>query len=238
MTSSLDPDIAPRVRGRRRSGAASQGWDPRQAIFDTAERLCAARGIEAVSVRDIASEAGVSLAAMNYYFGSRTNLLVEILQTRLNELRALRAQLNEELAKQDNPGIRDVIRAFMLPLAQWRAADSPRRAALQFLCQALLSAEPGLRLILDQGLSRFSDMIALFRRALPGMSDEELFWRFNFTLVIEHMNLGDTARLVQFSGGLCNGNDSMETLERAVDFATAGFMAPVYRFPSQPSAPP
>src|SRR5580698_9167862 len=68
-------------RPRKQAAAPSHAdADPRIVIMDAAERLCAERGLEAVSVRDIVAEAGVNLASINYYFGSRNNLLVAILK--------------------------------------------------------------------------------------------------------------------------------------------------------------
>ena len=75
----------PLLRSRSKPRVRVGAIDPRAAILDAAERLCGERGIEAVSLREIAKAAGVNLSALNYYFGSRTNLLVTILQTRCKE---------------------------------------------------------------------------------------------------------------------------------------------------------
>ncbi|UBM60594.1 TetR/AcrR family transcriptional regulator [Marinilongibacter aquaticus] len=45
------------------------------AILGVAETLFAEKGFEAASVREIAKEAGVNLAMINYYFGSKEKLL-------------------------------------------------------------------------------------------------------------------------------------------------------------------
>lgn len=46
-----------------------------QHILDVAERLFAAKGFKGTSVRDIAQEAGVNIAMISYYFGSKEGLL-------------------------------------------------------------------------------------------------------------------------------------------------------------------
>ena len=48
------------------------------AVFATAERLFALNGFQKVSVRDITAAAGVNLASVNYHFGSKDELLLEI----------------------------------------------------------------------------------------------------------------------------------------------------------------
>src|ERR1035441_2696326 len=71
----------------------------RTAILSAAERLYADRGFGDVTLRDIVAAAGVNLAAVNYHFGSKDELIAELFVTRslatnrerLNELKAAEA---------------------------------------------------------------------------------------------------------------------------------------------------
>ena len=49
--------------------------DKQVQIIDAAEKLFADKGFEGTSVRDIADEAGVNVAMISYYFGSKEKLL-------------------------------------------------------------------------------------------------------------------------------------------------------------------
>ena len=68
-------------------------------ILDAAERLYAERGFSDVTLRDIVAAGGVNLAAVNYHFGSKDELIAELFVTRsiatnrerLNELKAAEA---------------------------------------------------------------------------------------------------------------------------------------------------
>src|SRR5215472_13313064 len=53
--------------------------DTKQRILDTAERLIADQGYAATSLRNIIGEAGVNLAAVHYHFGSKEDLLDELI---------------------------------------------------------------------------------------------------------------------------------------------------------------
>lgn len=53
--------------------------DTKERILETACRLFATSGFHGASIRDIANEAGVNLAAVNYHFGNKDGLLAEIL---------------------------------------------------------------------------------------------------------------------------------------------------------------
>jgi AcrR family transcriptional regulator len=194
--------------------------------MDAAERLCAEHGLEAVSVRDIVAEAKVNLAAINYYFGSRNKLLVEILKRSSAEIEAERGRLLGEAAKKKPPDLREIVKAMMTPLAHWREPNSPRRHALQFLSRALSASIPELKELADNGVANFREVIDLLARALPNLSRDEICWRFHFMMSIEHMNQWDTERLQILSDGRCGGKDIEDDLERAIDFVMAGFLAP------------
>ena len=56
-------------------------------IIETAERLFAAKGFEGTSVRDIAQEAGINIAMISYYFGSKEKLIEAIFDYRISYTR-------------------------------------------------------------------------------------------------------------------------------------------------------
>ena len=56
-------------------------------IIITAERLFAERGFDGTSVRDIAHEAGVNIAMISYYFGSKEKLMEALLEWRVGEIK-------------------------------------------------------------------------------------------------------------------------------------------------------
>ncbi len=56
-------------------------------IIETAERLFSAKGFEGTSVRDIAQEAGINIAMISYYFGSKEKLIEAIFDYRISYTR-------------------------------------------------------------------------------------------------------------------------------------------------------
>src|SRR5438034_11072610 len=92
----------------------------RSAILNAAERLYADRGFGDVTLRDIVAAADVNLAAVNYHFGSKDELIAELYVTR--SLATNRERLNElkaaEAAGGGRAGIDDVLRALVGP--PWR----------------------------------------------------------------------------------------------------------------------
>src|SRR5260221_13641422 len=72
----------------------------RTAILAAAERLYADRGFGDVTLRDIVAEANVNLAAVNYHFGSKDELIAELFVTR--SIATNRERLNELKAAEEN----------------------------------------------------------------------------------------------------------------------------------------
>lgn len=88
----------------------------RQALAEAVFAVIGSRGLEAVSLRDVADEAGVSMGAVQHYFASKDEMLLFALDhMRIRVLERLRAEVDAR------PGAtrRDTIRAgarVMLPV--------------------------------------------------------------------------------------------------------------------------
>lgn len=90
------------ARGRRPGG----GSDSRQAVLDAAHRLFLAEGYQSVTMRSIAAEAGVDVALVSYYFGSKQALFGAAMRLAANPaevigevLRGGRADLAQRLLR-------------------------------------------------------------------------------------------------------------------------------------------
>lgn len=70
--------------------------DKKETILDTAERLFSEHGYDGTSTRAIAHEAGVNMAMLNYYFGSKEGLYKAIFERRFKGFHQTLIDLNEE----------------------------------------------------------------------------------------------------------------------------------------------
>ena len=62
------------------------GRDTREKLLDAAERLFAEQGFDSTSLRQITAAAGANLAAVNYHFGSKEDLIVEVLDRKIKPM--------------------------------------------------------------------------------------------------------------------------------------------------------
>jgi len=72
--------------------------DKQLQIIETAERLFSINGFDGTSVRDIAEAAGINVAMISYYFGSKEKLMEAIFETKIGKVQ-MRV---EELLKDTN----------------------------------------------------------------------------------------------------------------------------------------
>jgi AcrR family transcriptional regulator len=68
--------------------------DKREHILITAEELFGEKGFDGTSVRDIAQSAGVNLAMISYYFGSKEKLLEALVEFRAGYVYGILEELN------------------------------------------------------------------------------------------------------------------------------------------------
>ena len=195
-------------------------------ILETAERLCGERGLESVSVRDIAAEAKTSISVIYHHYGSKTNLLLTIVRARQDEIYERRNALLDEAESGGTPDLRKVVYALMEPLGRWRAPESGRQMSFQFVTRALVSAIPEVQAEMKSSVTRLTRIVALLERALPHLSKKEICWRMHFTMGVEHMNQWDAERLSVLSDGECDGTDVADSINRAIDYAMIAFSAP------------
>lgn len=70
--------------------------DKRQAILEAAEKLFCETGYEGTSTRQIAKESGANMAMINYYFGSKEGVFLEIMNDRIASFGSQLRIINED----------------------------------------------------------------------------------------------------------------------------------------------
>lgn len=70
--------------------------DKRTSILAAAEKLFAEQGYEGTSTRQIAKEAGANMAMINYYFGSKDGVFMEIMTNSIKEFNMHLVSINED----------------------------------------------------------------------------------------------------------------------------------------------
>ncbi len=196
--------------------------DTKEKLLDTAERLFGEKGYDATSLRQIIGEAGANLAAIHYHFGSKQELLDELIMRRAEPVNRERLAMLEEVesrAGDGPPAIEDVLGAFLFPVAR-AAGQHPQFVRLMGRIQSEGLLLPAVQRNFQPIITRF---LAALRRALPGLPEDEFQWRVHFMIgAMSHTMCGSPDYIVPAHDG-----NFHERLERLIRFLSGGFRAPV-----------
>lgn len=127
-----------RRRRRRADGGYARGEQTRRRLLEAAIELFAELGYERASTRAIATHAGVSLPALQYYFGGKEGLhracaeyITEDVRTRLGPAtdRVRQALSRRDLGRAE---LLELLRAVVEPFLEGLATERPESWALFF----------------------------------------------------------------------------------------------------------
>jgi AcrR family transcriptional regulator len=193
-------------------------------ILDAAEALFMEHGFEATSLRAITAAAAVNLAAVNYHFGSKDELIAELFVTRtlaLNRDRLRQLKVAEDSGS-GRAEIADILRALVGPtLRGCLGPENQRSTGARFMIRVSIESVPPIRRIRNREIDHLRKFIAAMRRSLPDRSDVELYWGLHFALAMAQQTVRDSERLTKLSEGKCDVDDVEGVIERVVAVAVA-----------------
>ncbi|KAF1065698.1 TetR/AcrR family transcriptional regulator [Variovorax sp.] len=203
--------------------------DGREAILRAAERLFAEHGFEGCSLRAVADLAKVNQGMIHYFFKSKDALFLETYMRGGQPLVDERMRLldAEEALQDGRPiGLERLIEIFLTPAVALALSGARGRNFLRM--QAHLQLD-GTRFGSKLRSSLYDDssrrLVRAFARSLPGLSQEQVAWRFIFVLGTYQYVLADTGRLEVISDGASNGREFDKALREMIPFLAAGMRA-------------
>ncbi len=242
-------DKATESAGKPRRAAPSamdRDGEPRLRIFAAAEAVFAKRGFDAATLREITDAAGVNIAAVNYYFSSKDELVRQVLDRRMSPYTAARlAALEARLAAAGGAplSVADIVEVMVRPIVELsRDADGGRSLIRLLLQVRARPSEDTIRVFIDRVdplVHRFVDALEI---AAPHLMRADIYWRYNFAIgaVMQVLTDADPSsfRLRRQSSGMCDTTDDTAIVRELVAFVSAGFLGPVADGSARPSAPP
>ena len=200
------------------------------AVLNAAERLFAAHGFKATSLRAITGEAQANLGAVNYHFSTKDSLVLAVLGRRLRPLNAERLALLDRFEAEAGGKplpVRKILEALFRPPTELVARGAKGgRFFIRLLAQCL--AEPGTflqPLVEEEFAEKNRRFHAAIRRACPYLSSDEVHWRLHFAHGVFLHTMANAHVLEMSSGSRCRVSSVEGTLARMIEFCAAGFAA-------------
>jgi AcrR family transcriptional regulator len=210
----------PRTKAEQRAETLEQ-------MLDAAESLFAKHGLNGVTLRDVALKVGVHTSLMHYYFVDKRRLFEAVFTRRagITSSRRLDALDRYERECGGAPTVEGALRAFLdTDLELYINGGEGWRNFAAFAAQVSNSAEGAAMMDLhfDPVVLK---LIGILRKALPGCSEADIFWGYDFVTGAFMHTLARTGRIDRLSGGVCQSEDFTAVKERIAAFMAAGFIA-------------
>jgi len=202
----------------------------RERILDAAEHAFAEFGFAGASLRHIVQGAGVNLATVYYYFGSKNGLMEAVLKRRLGPLRAEHLELLRRFVQEAGGRplpVEKILEAMLLPPLRLAAAPAAQREAVTRLIGRIVTEpDPQTQEILrGQRAEVRAAFLRALQAALPGVATAELQWRIEFIWGALAFILCNPRKLEQETEGACNPFDTDKVAAEMIEFFSAGFRA-------------
>lgn len=229
----IRPASASREPGPSAAAPNKAGSAPDR-ILAAAETLFAARGFD-ISLREITSLAQANVAAVNYHFGSKTQMeevLFERLSDRVNtrRLKDLARILAEAKHEGRAPDLDSIILAFIKPyLEPSEGGQLLARLILQHRIEPSDLTRHIIKVHFDPMAQSF---IKAFCLALPSVDPAAFPWRYIFmvgTVVLTITDSGPGNRLDRLSDGAADSRRTEDMREALLLFLRGGLSAAARR---------
>ncbi len=199
-------------------------FNTKDRILGAAEELFAQFGFAGTSLRQVTSRADVNIAAVNYHFGSKENLVNEVFRRRMDEMSEQRlARLRE--AQESHPGeLEPILAAFIQP-ALALTLDRHGSAFVRVLARAYAEKNDRLRKFLSdnygQVLREFAKALAT---CLPELGKEDLYSRMDFIAGALTYAMADFG-LIKRPAAMSEKAFADKTAQALIRFGAAGLRA-------------
>ena len=180
--------------------------DRKQAILLAAEKLFAKLGYHAVTIRQIAEEAGVPLALVGYYYGQKHELFEAIFEHWSPTIEERLSGLEAAVQAKGVGLLRSIVEAFVQPVLRMRSSAEGEFYAL-LVARELSYATPEADRVLRKHFDPLAHAyIQALQVALPHVSVGDAAWAYQFALgaLLHHMS---DCRVGRLSDGANRPND-------------------------------
>tara|TARA_R110000744_G_scaffold71508_4_gene144117 strand:- start:4076 stop:4711 length:636 start_codon:yes stop_codon:yes gene_type:complete len=199
-------------------------------ILDAAENLFADKGFNGTSLREITSQAEVNLAAVNYHFGSKKELIKAVMSRYMNALSPRLELALTQVCEQDSPSLIEVFSAFIEPLLSLNEIKNNGTSNfLQLLGRGYTDSQGFLRWFLTtQYPGVIDNFVIAVQKAYPELSAEEMFWRLHFTMGTVVFTMSSSDALIDIAKSDFDRELQIsDVIRNVIPYVAAGVGAPM-----------
>ena len=199
---------------------------PSDRILNEAEILFAEKGFHAVTVREITRLAKCNLAAVNYHFGNKENLYIEVFKQRwIPRAKRVRAEFQKKISGNNGENIAEIVNALARAFLKGPLTDEERLRHTQLIIREMAMPTAALDLLVGEVIEPFFGEVAgkLYPLKEDGMVKEKLILNLLsvFSMVI-YFNFA-RAPVQRITGEEYDDAFKERLVEHIVKFSVMGF---------------
>ena len=147
----------------------------KERILDEAEALFALKGYDAVSVREITGAANCNLAAVNYHFGNKKNLYMEVFRSRwLPRASRIKKSFKDSLKAGGTLTPSAVVQSLARAFLEGPFSEEERKRHHQLISTELAKPTEAFKMVADEAMRPlFDSLFEDLRCVLPDDIEEE-----------------------------------------------------------------
>lgn len=200
----------------------------KERILDTAEILFAQKGYQAVSVRQITSAAECNLAAVNYHFGNKENLYLEVFRSRwVPRAKRLQESFRKSLASQDSLSESAVVRALAKAFVDGPLSDDERLRHTQLMTREMTQPTKAFKHVAENVIQPFfKEILEQLESVSPDkVSEEEMLLNiFSIFAMVLYFNFARGA-VSRLTGRKYDPSFRAQLVEQITQFSLRGLGA-------------
>ena len=201
--------------------------DSKVRILDAAQAEFSEYGYHGTSIRNVASRAGVQIAAIRYHIGSKDDLFRAVFERHANAVLKRRYDIETAQQQTDNSNrVEDVIEAMIGPVLDLRF-ESDDGARFAKLMANIVSSPDERSTALTQEIFDPSAPAIIDRllSALPALDQRSRYWAYFLTVGCLAMACSNGDRLRRLSQGASDPENRDETRDMLFRFIAGGVRA-------------
>ncbi len=146
-------------------------------ILEASEVLFARKGFHGVGIREVAKKAGVNISAINYYFGSKKNLYIEVFKKRwVNRAKKILSYLIDSLDKIKQPSLETFVETYVNAIIDSKLDPEEKIIHHQLMNRELSHPSEALDVVInDFFIPSIIELAIRLKKILPSDKDIDIY---------------------------------------------------------------
>lgn len=156
------------------SGEQPVPEDAYNRLLDAAEKLFCRKGFHAVSVRELTTEAGCNIAAVNYHFGGKEKLYTEMFRRQFEMMIQGNLDIIDGIMNSPQPTVEKLTRAIVEPAIYRVVQNEANSRVLRMLVREVLDKQIDSDYVVRDIKERLFDRLGVaIKQLVPGLPEDK-----------------------------------------------------------------